>query len=445
MSHPNKMILITCLILSVTIINPHKSEFKNQDYINCMQKYSLPVTWNTQTQKSPQSNQKQHIYRKFNQKIESYLKKKNPGYNDQLKIPEKNKLIMKHLTLPSKQLFRENNQKHRFKTIYKKYHRPIQDIQIIHPSIPVAFLRRSLMFRLPDQNKYYLKPGWKEFNMNVETAIEMNTTGLLIAQYEQFSLVATSLYTGWVPNVNIAKLTRENLNWIRNSRFLLVTVPFFYDYRMGIINMGTHMILIEEKPDHFLIALPKKDVKGHFSYSTVRFNKIFYSNYFSKRYLTFSHANLLSLIKKYAGFHYGWGDDFGGVDCSSLVRNIYRVFGLSLPRNSNDQRLKSVFPEKYIDMNSMNDTEKLRIIKTLEIGDLLFRNNHVMIYTGDQSKQNNSFIPGIFHAFTYCYMPDHLKMKRISNFKVIHTSLDLPYKTGNIYLRELNGAIKMVK
>ena len=47
---------------------------------------------------------------------------------------------------------------------------------------------------------------------------------------------------------------------------------------------------------------------------------------------------LLSLLQKYVGVVYEWGGETSyGADCSGLVRTMYRMFGVEMPRNSGPQ------------------------------------------------------------------------------------------------------------
>lgn len=83
---------------------------------------------------------------------------------------------------------------------------------------------------------------------------------------------------------------------------------------------------------------------------------------------------VLSRAKDFLGTPYGFGDKEGGrTDCSGFTQQVYRQFGVSLPRSASEQAL---FGESV----SMDD---------LQVGDLLFYRtyksdpSHVAIYAGD--------------------------------------------------------------
>lgn len=83
---------------------------------------------------------------------------------------------------------------------------------------------------------------------------------------------------------------------------------------------------------------------------------------------------ILSRAKYFLGTPYGFGDKEGGrTDCSGFTQQVYRPFGVSLPRSASEQAL---FGENV----SLDD---------LQVGDLLFYRtyksdpSHVAIYAGD--------------------------------------------------------------
>lgn len=101
----------------------------------------------------------------------------------------------------------------------------------------------------------------------------------------------------------------------------------------------------------------------------------------SSQTVTYERSQIIKTAELFLGTSYYWGGRSGvqpelsiGVDCSGLVSLAYRVEGLDLPRNSQDQRLRAQAVTRA----------------DLEPGDLVFltepghpkRVSHVMIYTG---------------------------------------------------------------
>ena len=83
------------------------------------------------------------------------------------------------------------------------------------------------------------------------------------------------------------------------------------------------------------------------------------------------------------GEPYGWGGLYGNRDCSSMTRDFFSVFGIWLPRHSEDQVKEA---GAYIDLQGLSPQQKEKII--LEQGvpylSLLWRKGHVMLYIGQK-------------------------------------------------------------
>ena len=71
-----------------------------------------------------------------------------------------------------------------------------------------------------------------------------------------------------------------------------------------------------------------------------------------KGYLPLTQNNVLDVAFSCIGDEYGWGGMNGNMDCSLYTRNIYKCFGLELPRNTTWQEK---VPEKYVNVSNMSD------------------------------------------------------------------------------------------
>lgn len=90
-------------------------------------------------------------------------------------------------------------------------------------------------------------------------------------------------------------------------------------------------------------------------------------------------AGIMRVSFNNLGDRYGWGGMMDSMDCSLFTRNVYRCFGLNLPRNTNWQQ---ALPGRRIDLAGMSDEEKLNAIGRMPAGTLLYFPGHAMIYTG---------------------------------------------------------------
>ena len=92
---------------------------------------------------------------------------------------------------------------------------------------------------------------------------------------------------------------------------------------------------------------------------------------------------------------YGWGGYGGWRDCSRLILDVARSFGIRLPRNSKEQAVKTTL---YFQVEGMSPEDKLKKIdEASQLGIVLLHfPGHIMAYLG--RAKNGS--PMIFHALS---------------------------------------------
>jgi cell wall-associated NlpC family hydrolase len=97
--------------------------------------------------------------------------------------------------------------------------------------------------------------------------------------------------------------------------------------------------------------------------------------------LRFTPANAAKIANEMIGEPYGWGGLYGNRDCSAMTRDFFTVFGIWLPRHSEDQVKEA---GATIDLRGLSPEEKERIImeKGVPYLSLLWRKGHVMLYIG---------------------------------------------------------------
>jgi hypothetical protein len=101
-------------------------------------------------------------------------------------------------------------------------------------------------------------------------------------------------------------------------------------------------------------------------------------------YLPLSRANLLRQGFKFLGERYGWGHSYNARDCSGFVSDVYRSFGVELPRNTRDQAVTPAL--NRITFTDADDHERrLAVLRNLEVGDLVYIPGHVMMVIGHEN------------------------------------------------------------
>ena len=103
----------------------------------------------------------------------------------------------------------------------------------------------------------------------------------------------------------------------------------------------------------------------------------------------------------FLGDPYGWGGHDGWRDCSSLIRDAARSFGLHLARNSAHQAVKTSY---YLNVDGMSSEDKLRTIEdAAQTGIvLLYFKGHIMAYLGQSASGNPIVLHALSEYFESC-------------------------------------------
>lgn len=147
-------------------------------------------------------------------------------------------------------------------------------------------------------------------------------------------------------------------------------------------------------------------------------------------YLPLTTANIVKQAYEKLGDTYGWGGMLSSVDCSSYVRDVYKCFGLELPRNTTWQAAMPV--EKY-DIAEASDDEKKVLLDTLAPGAILFFKGHEMLYLGH--KGDNYYVISSTSSMMYPGTDDKARVR-----SVIINTLDVKRANGNTWLSDLYEA-----
>jgi hypothetical protein len=98
-------------------------------------------------------------------------------------------------------------------------------------------------------------------------------------------------------------------------------------------------------------------------------------------YLPYTSANLLRQSFKFLGERYGWGHRYDSRDCSGFVSEVYRSMGIVLPRNTSAQAVSPALERIGFETGDDHET-RLAMLRTLQVGDLVYIPGHVMMVIG---------------------------------------------------------------
>jgi len=229
-----------------------------------------------------------------------------------------------------------------------------------------------------------------------------------ISKDGKWLLVQNYNYLAWVQKDDIAVGNKQDIQaYIDHQDFLLITgakvltsyVPNEPEISQVQLDMGVKLPLLSESEQHgelygqstagsYEVKLPVRNLDGSLSIKTALIGR---TQDVQQGYLEYTPENIIAQAFKFLGERYGWGHDYNGRDCTGFVGEIYKTFGILMPRNSGQQG-KSEYGTNFRFDKDSDMARKLAVIKDLKIGDLIYIPGHVMMYLG---KENNQ--PTVIH------------------------------------------------
>lgn len=152
-------------------------------------------------------------------------------------------------------------------------------------------------------------------------------------------------------------------------------------------------------------------------------------------YLSYTTDNVLKLAFKKLGNVYGWGGTLDSDDCSGYIRNLYKCFGFSFPRNSSKI---AIVPFEYQDLSEKTVDEKKEVFDNLLPGALVYMKGHIMIYLG---KENGLYYV-IDRVGTYIN-PDETDITCLLGVTV--NTLDVKRASGKTWLEDISSVNQITK
>lgn len=214
----------------------------------------------------------------------------------------------------------------------------------------------------------------------------------------KWALVQSHNYIAWVPRDGIAIGKKSQIYKYSNAENFLVitgdkvrTVFNPIEPRVSELQLDMGVRLPLDRPKNLahnlygqnpylshMVKLPVRNADG-----TLEFKHALISRKEDVHvgYLPFTQANIIRQAFKFLGERYGWGHRFNGRDCTGFVSEIYKSFGIRLPRNSGDQGRSEIGSNvRYADNGDVG--AKLKRLKTGKPGDLIYIPGHVLMLIG---------------------------------------------------------------
>jgi cell wall-associated NlpC family hydrolase len=210
-------------------------------------------------------------------------------------------------------------------------------------------------------------------------------------------------YSAWVFHDAIAIGDRKRIFSYKNDdHFLIITGdkvhttynPYDKNTSEIQLEMGTKLSLLDKNKipstvggqntyANYVVNIPIRRENGelNFSIAMIPRNKDVHIGY-----LPFTKNNLIEQSFKFLGERYGWGHSFNARDCTGFVGEIYKSFGILMPRNTGQQANSKLGLNTRFSL-ATSSKEKREQVKNLEVGDLIYIPGHVMMFLGMQDGQ----------------------------------------------------------
>ncbi|GFE85490.1 C40 family peptidase [Steroidobacter agaridevorans] len=227
----------------------------------------------------------------------------------------------------------------------------------------------------------------------------------------EWLFVVGALYAAWIEKNAVAEGDRNRVFvYTHKSPYVVVTgakahtvyTPERPEVSGLQLEMGARVPLLPDWPiespvngQHpytaHVIELPYRAADGSLQFSPALLPK---SQEVDNDYLPLTRANILRQGFKFLGERYGWGHSYDARDCSGFVSEVYRSFGVQLPRNTRDQGVSPAL--NRIELTDADGHEaRVQLLREAQVGDLIYIPGHVMMVIGHENGE-----PYIIHDTT---------------------------------------------
>lgn len=281
-------------------------------------------------------------------------------------------------------------------------------------------VNRTNMRTFPTYEPIYKRPGDIEFDQFAETAVYSWEPLIIYSESKdgQWYFCKMYNYIGWLPKKDIAIGEKDEIfSHIEKNPFIVVI------NRQVILDdinfdMGVKIPLINSNSNReWNILLPKRDKEGKlfFKEKIIPMSKDFHEGY-----LPYTRENIIKQAFKFKGEKYGWGGLNNTRDCSAFVMDIFRTFGIKLPRNTWQQGMKGLGiiyeDEEYL----------------YSPGTSLYMPGHTMIYLGEYEDEYY-----VIHQFAGYYKGEEKDLRYIKVMKTDMTTLSIKTPSGETFLENI--------
>ena len=294
----------------------------------------------------------------------------------------------------------------------------------------VAKTRLKIKSYPTERNAY--KDYDNKHNRFVESALYFGDEVIVIHESmdSKWYLIICRDYVGWVKKDGIKICSKLNfIKYLEESDLVIScgeNVYALYNTFKTKLPLGATLPIVREKEQYYECYIPQSE--GDLSEKEIVI--LSKKQDISRGFLKLNKRNILELSFKLLEEPYSWGGENKGRDCSAYVRDVFKCFGLILPRNVSDQ--KRIKGPKILDISKLREDEKLEALNKYAIAFPIFLLDYVMIYLGEENGSGY-----IIHDSGGFYKEGKL----IGGNKIVVTDLDIETSNSSKYLDELEAIL----
>jgi cell wall-associated NlpC family hydrolase len=289
-------------------------------------------------------------------------------------------------------------------------------LDAIPASQPTRFgmvVQRANLRTFPTSLRVFRSSDDADIDRFQESALFPGTPVAIVhtSQDGEWFFIVSQLYSAWIEKRYVAEgSAQEIFEYVQKEPYVVVTGAkartVFTRERPELselqLEMGLRVPLIANWPadrtvngQHpytaYVVELPWRDRNGALRFGPALLPK---TADVASDYLALTRANVVKQGFKFLGERYGWGHSYNARDCSGFVSEVYRSFGVQLPRNTRDQGTSPALHRITFDASDTNEA-RAAVLNTLGIGDLVYIPGHVMMVIGHENG-----VPYIIHDTT---------------------------------------------
>ncbi|WP_406665706.1 SH3 domain-containing protein [Gallaecimonas sp. GXIMD1310] len=203
-------------------------------------------------------------------------------------------------------------------------------------------------------------------------------------------------YRAWVAVADIAFGPRRTvLQFAHAKPFLVVTgrrTETVYNPELAAVSrrqlaMGVRLPLLTKPPEQlygqntyagFVVRLPVRQANGRLALHSALIPR---GEDVHQGYLPLTGRYLIGQAFKLLGQRYGWGHDYDGRDCTGFISDLYRSFGLVMPRNASQQGRGS-YGRNWRFSATTSVQRKQALLAAAKPGTMLYMPGHAMLLLG---------------------------------------------------------------